>query len=98
LIANKHVNHADYKTHDLERAMNASKKYNLVLSAEASDFVEKQTPLRKNFVFRYPEKMEGESLPPIKEACKLARDILKDINTVLRMKGINLNDIAELLS
>jgi hypothetical protein len=49
-------------------------------------------------VFRYPEKMEDESLPPIKEACKLARDILKDINTVLRMKGINLNDIAELLS
>jgi hypothetical protein len=97
LIANNHSNHTDYKTHDLERAMKASKKYNLVLSKEASDFIETQTPLQKNFVFRYPEKMEGESLPPIKEACKLVRDILKDIDTVLRIQGIDLNDIAEKL-
>jgi hypothetical protein len=97
LIANNHDNHADYKTHDLERAMKASKKYNLVLSAEASDFIEKQTPLQKNFVFRYPEKMEGASLPPVNEACKLVRDILKDIDTVLRMQGIDLNVIAEQL-
>jgi hypothetical protein len=97
LIANKHGSHADYKTHDLQRAMKASKKYDLVLSAEASEFIDKQTPLQKNFVFRYPEKMEGASLPPVKEACKLVGGILKDINTVLRMKGINLDDIAEQL-
>jgi hypothetical protein len=48
-------------------------------------------------VFRYPEKMEGASLPPVKDACKLVRDILTDIDTVLRIKGINLNDIAEQL-
>ena len=97
LIANNHGNHADYKNHDLERAMKASKNYGLILSADASDFIEEQTLLQKNFVFRYPEKMEGASLPPEKEACKLARAILTDIDTVLRMKGINLNDIAEQL-
>jgi hypothetical protein len=97
LIANKHDNQADYKSHDLERAMKASKKYDLVLSAEASDFIEKQTPLQKNFVFRYPEKMEGRSLPAVKDACKLVRSTLIDIDTVLRMKGIYLNNIAEQL-
>lgn len=68
LIANNHRNHADYKTHDLELAMKASKNYQLVLSAEASDFIEKQASLQKNFVFRYPEKMGGPSLPPVKQA------------------------------
>jgi hypothetical protein len=97
LIANKHKNHADYKTHDLALAMKAAKKYNLVLSAEASDFIEKQTPLQKSFVFRYPERMEGASLPPVKEACKLVHGILRDVDTVLRIQGIKLNDIAEQL-
>lgn len=97
LIANKHSNHTDYKTHDLAKAMKACKKYNLVLSADAAEFIEQQTPLQKDFVFRYPEKMEGADLPPIKEACKLVRDILIDILTVLGMKGIVLGDIAEKL-
>jgi hypothetical protein len=97
LIANNHGNPADYKNHDLERAMTASKKYHLVLSAEASEFIKQQAPLQKNFAFRYPEKMEGASLPPVKEACKLTRDILADVDTVLRILGIKLNDIAEQL-
>jgi hypothetical protein len=97
LIASNHSNHADYKNHDLKRAMTASKKYGLILSVEASGFVEEQTLLQKKFVFRYPEKMEGASLPPEKKACKLVRAILTDIDTVLRMKGVNLNDIAEQL-
>ena len=94
LIANDHSNQADYKSHDLERAMKASKQYDLVLSPEASEFIEKQTPLQKNFVFRYPEKMEEASLPPVKEACKLVHEILRDIDTVLRTKGIDLDKIA----
>jgi hypothetical protein len=97
LIANEHNSQADYKTHDLARAMKASKRHDLVLSVEASDFIEKQTPLQKNFVFRYPEKMEGVDLPPVKDACKLVHGILRDVDTVMRMKGINLDDIAEQL-
>jgi hypothetical protein len=77
--------------------MKACKKYNLVLSTEANEFIELQTPLQKNFVFRYPEKMEGEDLTPVKDACKLVRNILNDIDTVLRIQGIDLNDIAEKL-
>jgi hypothetical protein len=94
LIANKHSNHADYKNHNLERAMKAAKKYDLILNTEASDFIKEQAPLQMNFVFRYPEKMEGADLPPVKEACKMVRDILKDIDTVLRTKGIDLDKIA----
>jgi hypothetical protein len=97
LIANDHKNHADYKTHDLALAMKAAKTYNLVLSAQASEFIEKQAPLQKSFVFRYPEKMEGASLPPVKDACKLVRSILTDVDTVLRIHGIKLDEIAEQL-
>jgi hypothetical protein len=41
--------------------------------------------------------MEGADLPPVKEACKLVRDILTDVVTVLRIQGIDLGDIAEKL-
>ena len=63
--------------------MDAAKKHGLVLSKEASQFVEEQTPMQKTFAFRYPEKMEEISLPDVKEACKLVRVIMLDIDTVL---------------
>ncbi len=97
LIANEHDKPGDYQSHDLERAMGAAKKYGLILSKEASEFIRLQTPLQKKFVFRYPENMEDASLPPVRDACKLVRNIMIDIDTVLRMKGVNLNDIAEQL-
>lgn len=97
LIAKDHDNPGDYKSHDLKRAMDAAKKHGLVLSKEASQFVEEQTPMQKTFAFRYPEKMEEISLPDVKEACKLVRVIMLDIDTVLRMNGVKLNDIAEKL-
>lgn len=77
--------------------MLACKQYGLVLSKEVSEFVEHQTPLQKDFVFRYPEKLEEVSLPDTKDACKFVREVLIDIDTVLRMRGVNLDDIAEKL-
>jgi hypothetical protein len=97
LIANNHPKPADYKSHDLKQAMNASRPYGLILSKEASDFVEKQTPMQKNFVFRYPEKLEEVSLPDVKEACKIVRKIMTDIDVVLRMHGVDMTAIAEAL-
>jgi hypothetical protein len=97
LIANNHPNPADYKSHDLKRAMKASHKYGLILSKEASDFVEKQTPMQKNFAFRYPEKLEEVSLPDVKDASKLVRSIMMDIDTVLKMNGVDMSAIAEKL-
>jgi hypothetical protein len=97
LIANSHSKPADYKSHDLKRAMNASRPYGLILSKEASAFVEAQTPTQKNFAFRYPEKLEEVSLPDVKDACKLVRKITIDIDVVLRMNGIDMTVIAEAL-
>jgi hypothetical protein len=81
LIAKNHGNPADYKSHDLKKAMDASQKYGLVLSKEASQFVEDQTPMQKNFAFRYPEKLEEVSLPEVKEAYRLVRSIMMDVDT-----------------
>jgi hypothetical protein len=97
LIANNHPNPADYKSHDLKRAMTASSKYGLILSKEAFDSVEKQTPMQKNFAFRYPEKMEEVSLPDVKDASKLVRSIMIDIDVVLKMNGVDMSAIAEKL-
>jgi hypothetical protein len=81
LIAKNHGNPADYKGHDLKRAMEASQKHGLALSKEASQFVEDQTPMQKNFAFRYPEKLEEVSLPEVKEAYRLVRSIMMDVDT-----------------
>jgi hypothetical protein len=97
LIANNHPKPNDHKSHDLKRAMDASRPYGLILSKEESEFVEKQTPMQKNFAFRYPEKMEEMSLPDVKDACKLVRKIMIDIDVVLRMHGVDMTAIAEAL-
>jgi len=95
LISNRHPTPADYKSHDLARAMNACKKYGLILSKEAASFVEDQTPMQKNFAFRYPEKLGTISLPDAKTSCKIVRDIMIDIDVALKMKGFSLERIAE---
>jgi hypothetical protein len=97
LIANNHANLADYKSHDIKRAMEASRQYGLVLSKEAVEFIENQTPLQMDFAFRYPEKPEEVSLPDVKDSCKLVRSILVDIDIVLRMNGVDMSKIAEKL-
>lgn len=95
LIANNHTEPADYKSHDLLRAMNACKKYGLVLSKEATTFVTDQAPMNKSFSFRYPEKLDEVQLPNVKDSCKTVKEIMSDIDVVLKMKGINLEQIAE---
>jgi hypothetical protein len=97
LIANEYSNPGDYKSHDLIRAMEACRKTGLILSKQAKAFVEWQTPMQKDFAFRYPEKLDEISIPDLKDACKLTREILIDVDTVLRTKGVNLSDIAEKL-
>lgn len=97
LIANDHPKPAEYKSHNLKQAMDASRPYGLILSKEASAFVEKQTPMQKTFAFRYPEKLEEVSLPDVKDACKLVRGIMIDIDVVLKMRGIDMSVIAETL-
>lgn len=97
LIANKHPTPADYKHHDIKRAMEACKPYGLILSKAAIKFIEDQTPLQKKFAFRYPEQFEPVDLPDAKESCKLVRDIMSDIDVVLKMRGVDLSEIAERL-
>lgn len=69
----------------------------LVFSRASIKFIEFLTPLHKDFVFRYPEKMTEIRPPELDEACRVARDILKDVQLVLKMKGFDITEATEAL-
>jgi hypothetical protein len=55
-------------------------------------FVEKFTPLQKNFAFRYPEKMEEVDLGDFTSTLRKTNNIIRDIDVGLKIKGYNLAD------
>lgn len=97
LIAVKHDKRSDYKSHNLIKAMNAAAKQGLIVSKEGKAFVEKIAPLHVDFAFRYPEKMEEADLSDLKTAYAVSKSILKDVDTVLKMKGVDLGEIVAAL-
>ena len=97
LIAHQHPRPGDYKIHDLARAMGACTKTGLVFRPETIKFIEFLSPLQKDFVFRYPEKLEEIKPPTIEEACRLTKGILRDVDVVLKMKGFSISKEAEAL-
>jgi len=98
LMACEHGNPGDYKSHDLQRAMLACKAYGLVFGKDDVAFVEKFTPLQKNFAFRYPEKMEGADLGDFTSTLRKTKNIIRDVEVGLKIKGYNPARIAEDLS
>jgi hypothetical protein len=97
LISHNHPHPGDYKSHDLVRAMRACAKTGLVFSVETIKFIEFLSPLQQDFVFRYPEKMEEIRPPPVEDACRLTKGILRDVDDVLKMKGFSIAEQSDAL-
>ena len=97
LIACEHPTHSDIKKRDLEKAMKACGRYGLIFSNADADFVVKLTPMRKDFVFRYPEKMERVDLGEMKVAIRAAKSILRDVDVGLKIKGFDVSMLASLM-
>jgi hypothetical protein len=88
LIAKKHPRPGVYQSHRLASAMAACATHCLVFSNEATEFVKKLDPWHRDFVFRYPEKMENVTLN-IKQGLVLTYSIIRDVEIGLKMAGIN---------
>lgn len=69
--------------------MVACKHYGLVFAKEVVAFVEKFTPLQKDFAFRYPEKMKEANLGEFTSALRQAKNIIRDVEVGLKIKGYN---------
>ena len=95
LMASEHKKPGDYKGHDLLKAMIACKQYGLVFDKEDVVFVEKFTPLQKDFAFRYPEKMKEADLGDFRSALRRTKNIIRDVEVGLKIKGYNPAQIAE---
>ena len=98
LIAHNHPTPGDYKSHDLNRALKPCASYGLVFGPEVVKFISLLTPMQKDFVFRYPENLDQISLPSVADACKITKEILRDIRTVFLMKGFDVGKAVESLS
>jgi len=97
LIAHQHQHPGDYKSHDLLRAMKPCATFGLMFSRARIKFIEFLPPLHKDFVFRYPEKMTDIRPPDLDEACRVIKEILKDIHLVFKMKGFDISQAVEAL-
>lgn len=85
LMACEHTNYSDYKKgHDLFAALEACRPYGLIFARADVQFVEKLTPHHKNFVFRYPEKMETVDLGPFRPALANVKSIVRDVKLALK--------------
>jgi hypothetical protein len=97
LIACEHAQHGDYKKHDLERAMNACAGYGLVLSKPDAQFVKNLNPMHRDFVFRYPERMDRVDLGELKAAIRTTKNILRDVDVGLKIRGFDVSTLASLI-
>jgi len=97
LIASEHPTQNDFKKHDLEKAMKACSRYGLIFSKADSEFVIKLNPMHKDFVFRYPEKMDRVDLGEMKAAIRTTKSILADVDLGLKIKGFDVSVLASLL-
>ena len=95
LMACEHGKPGDYKSHDLLKAMIACKKYDLIFGKEDQAFVEQLTPFHKDFAFRYPEKLEQGDLGDLVSALQKTKNIIRDVEVGLRIKGYNPAEISE---
>jgi hypothetical protein len=95
LMACEHDKPGDYKSHDLLKAMIACKKYDLIFAKGDRAFVEKLTPFQKDFAFRYPEKLEQGDLGDLTSALQKTKNIIRDVEVGLKIKGYNPAAIAE---
>jgi hypothetical protein len=98
LLACEHNKPGDYKTHDLLKAMNACKKYEMIFAKEDQVFVETLSPFHKDFAFRYPEKLEQGDLGDLSNALQRTKNIIRDVDVGLKIKGYNSAEIAEAFS
>lgn len=98
LMASEHGRPGDYKSHDLVRALDQCRHYGLVLSKADEAFVRKITPFHKDFVFRYPEKMDRVNLGTFDAVLRATKGILRDVNICLKFRGFDVLQISEQLA
>ena len=77
--------------------MKACSQYGLIFSKADSEFVIKLNPMHKDFVFRYPEKMERVDLGEMKAAIRTTKSILTDVDLGLKIKGFDVSVLASLM-
>lgn len=88
LIAVHHRPPGDYKSHKLEKAMEACGKYGLAFDDETVSFIKKIGPYHSAFVFRYPERLTLITLDAPRGIWLTFR-LICDVETSLKMRGIN---------
>ncbi|MCK1661267.1 hypothetical protein [Bradyrhizobium sp. 151] len=98
LMACEHKNYGDYKKgHDLLAALKACRLYGLFFAPVDVQLVEKLTPHHKNFVFRYPEKMERVDLGPFRPVLRSSKNIIRDVEVGLKIRGFDPRAIVDAL-
>jgi hypothetical protein len=95
LIACEHQPHADYKKHDILKAMAACARYGLVFSKRDQAFIAALNPHHKDFIFRYPEKMDRIDIGSMRDALAVTQNILRDVDVGLKIKGFNVGELSK---